>query len=378
MDSTAQYGAGEMASGTVSTSEEARNNDNPWNTYVYPGLPIGPIANPGDLAIDAAMHPADGPWFYFVTVNLDTGETVFTSTFTSTSGRRAVAGVVRRQPGLGVLTADPRAWPSGATRSRTPGRPGCTRRRMACSGSTGSTSAGVSATRLRRSSRRTRCHWRGLSLTMPLKTVARRRPAPSTARVADGRGQHLPAHRRRPPRLQHRRRGHRRARSETRALTGHRRGADPRRRRDGHVRARRAGALGVADIEVARAARRRPQPPERSARARRRGHRACRSTTTASHDVACHDRDAPGGRAGPGCRRRRPRAPRAAAARRRLRPLADRAGRGVGARRRPATSDSGCCCTRRCCRCASSSTATRAARDEAAVLAAMRAALVGD
>lgn len=82
MDSTVQYGAGEMASGTVSTSEEARNSDNPWNTYMYPGLPIGPIANAGDLAIDAAMKPADGPWLYFVTVNLDTGETVFTSTYT--------------------------------------------------------------------------------------------------------------------------------------------------------------------------------------------------------------------------------------------------------------------------------------------------------
>ncbi|MGN7968233.1 endolytic transglycosylase MltG [Microbacterium sp. 22296] len=81
MDSTVQYGAGEMGSGTVSTSEEARNSDNPWNTYMYPGLPIGPIANAGDLAIDAAMKPADGPWLYFVTVNLDTGETVFTSTY---------------------------------------------------------------------------------------------------------------------------------------------------------------------------------------------------------------------------------------------------------------------------------------------------------
>jgi UPF0755 protein len=80
MDSTVQYGAGEMGSGSVSTSEEARNSDNPWNTYMYPGLPIGPIANAGDLAIDAAMKPAEGPWLYFVTVNLDTGETVFTST----------------------------------------------------------------------------------------------------------------------------------------------------------------------------------------------------------------------------------------------------------------------------------------------------------
>ena len=81
MDSTVQYGAGEMGSGSVSTSTEARNADNPWNTYMYPGLPAGPIANPGDRAIDAAMNPADGPWLYFVTVNLDTGETVFTTTY---------------------------------------------------------------------------------------------------------------------------------------------------------------------------------------------------------------------------------------------------------------------------------------------------------
>ncbi|WP_375384360.1 endolytic transglycosylase MltG [uncultured Microbacterium sp.] len=79
MDSTAQYGYGEMHDGTVSSSAEALADDNPWNTYVHTSLPVGPIANPGDTAIDAAMHPADGPWLYFVTVNLDTGETVFTT-----------------------------------------------------------------------------------------------------------------------------------------------------------------------------------------------------------------------------------------------------------------------------------------------------------
>lgn len=78
MDSTAQYGFNE-ADGTVSTSAEAQYDDNPWNTYVVTGLPIGPIANPGDTAIDAAMNPADGDWLYFVTVNLNTGETVFTN-----------------------------------------------------------------------------------------------------------------------------------------------------------------------------------------------------------------------------------------------------------------------------------------------------------
>jgi UPF0755 protein len=89
MDSTAQYGYGENHDGTVSTSAEALADDNPWNTYVHAGLPIGPISNPGDTAIDAAMHPADGDWLYFVTVNLDTGETVFTNNLTDHN--RAVA-----------------------------------------------------------------------------------------------------------------------------------------------------------------------------------------------------------------------------------------------------------------------------------------------
>ncbi len=80
MDSTAQYGYGEMHDGTASSSAQALADDNPWNTYVHPGLPAGPISNPGDAAIDAAMQPADGPWLYFVTVNLDTGETVFSTT----------------------------------------------------------------------------------------------------------------------------------------------------------------------------------------------------------------------------------------------------------------------------------------------------------
>ncbi|KTS87346.1 hypothetical protein NS183_10635 [Microbacterium testaceum] len=81
MDSTAQYGVGEIGAGSSSSSENALTSDNPWNTYIHPGLPVGPIANAGDLAIDAAMHPVDGPWYYFTTVNLSTGETVFSATY---------------------------------------------------------------------------------------------------------------------------------------------------------------------------------------------------------------------------------------------------------------------------------------------------------
>ena len=40
--------------------------DNPYNTYTHAGLPPGPIGSPGHAAIDAALHPADVPYLYFV------------------------------------------------------------------------------------------------------------------------------------------------------------------------------------------------------------------------------------------------------------------------------------------------------------------------
>ena len=38
-----------------------------------------PIASPGEASIQAAITPAESDYLFFVTVNLDTGETVFTS-----------------------------------------------------------------------------------------------------------------------------------------------------------------------------------------------------------------------------------------------------------------------------------------------------------
>ncbi|WAB81184.1 endolytic transglycosylase MltG [Microcella daejeonensis] len=78
-DSTAQYGSAQ-ADGSVFSTQETLEADNPYNTYVIEGLPIGPIGNPGDLAVEAALAPAEGPWLFFVTVNLDSGETVFSET----------------------------------------------------------------------------------------------------------------------------------------------------------------------------------------------------------------------------------------------------------------------------------------------------------
>lgn len=66
---------------TYADTSQAQPPYNPYNSYKITGLPPTPIANPGEVSIDAVLNPADGPWLFWVTVNLDTGETKFAETF---------------------------------------------------------------------------------------------------------------------------------------------------------------------------------------------------------------------------------------------------------------------------------------------------------
>jgi UPF0755 protein len=59
---------GELLDGTYSGALHHADMQvsSPYNTYRHPGLPPGPIANPGRSALEAAMHPATSDYFYFV------------------------------------------------------------------------------------------------------------------------------------------------------------------------------------------------------------------------------------------------------------------------------------------------------------------------
>lgn len=78
LDSTVKYLS---PSEGVFTSDDERAIDSPYNTYANVGLPPGPIAAPGEASIKAALAPAETDYLFFVTVNLDTGETLYATEY---------------------------------------------------------------------------------------------------------------------------------------------------------------------------------------------------------------------------------------------------------------------------------------------------------
>ena len=81
-DATHQYF---MPEKKFSWTTEELQIDSPYNTYMYPGLPIGPICNPGKAAIEAALWPDEDVikegYLYFVAADLSKGEILYAKTY---------------------------------------------------------------------------------------------------------------------------------------------------------------------------------------------------------------------------------------------------------------------------------------------------------
>lgn len=61
-------------------SYEETRTESPYNTYMHPGLPPGPISNPGIVSLKAALFPESNPYFYFLS-DPSTGKTIFSVTY---------------------------------------------------------------------------------------------------------------------------------------------------------------------------------------------------------------------------------------------------------------------------------------------------------
>ncbi len=76
IDASLAYGLGKPGTGLTNTDKES---DSPFNLYRVTGLPPSPIASPGEESINAVLNPTPGDWLFWVAVNLDTGETLFSN-----------------------------------------------------------------------------------------------------------------------------------------------------------------------------------------------------------------------------------------------------------------------------------------------------------
>jgi UPF0755 protein len=79
IDATLVYGLGKPANEILVS--EWNDTSLPYNTRHRVGLPPTPIANPGAASISAVANPTEGDWLWYVTVNLDSGETKFTDDY---------------------------------------------------------------------------------------------------------------------------------------------------------------------------------------------------------------------------------------------------------------------------------------------------------
>lgn len=76
-DATLEYVLGDKK---IQHTASETQNQSPYNTYQFAGLPPGPVSNPGINAINAAIYPVQSEYYYFLT-DLKTKKTIFSKTF---------------------------------------------------------------------------------------------------------------------------------------------------------------------------------------------------------------------------------------------------------------------------------------------------------
>jgi UPF0755 protein len=83
-DPTIQYALGQQPDGgwwKAPLSLEDLEINSPYNTYLYQGLPVGPICNPGLDSLLAVAYPASSPYLYFRAQCDGSGRHFFSETF---------------------------------------------------------------------------------------------------------------------------------------------------------------------------------------------------------------------------------------------------------------------------------------------------------
>ncbi len=78
IDATVLYAQGTTKDRVMESDLEYSS---PYNTYQVEGLPIGPISNPGSAALEAALHPEDNNYIYYVVEKYGSSNHVFTETY---------------------------------------------------------------------------------------------------------------------------------------------------------------------------------------------------------------------------------------------------------------------------------------------------------
>ncbi|MGI6327415.1 MAG: endolytic transglycosylase MltG [Dethiobacteria bacterium] len=89
---TVQYVLGEVKPVLLNEDLEI---DSPYNTYLYPYLPPGPIASPGKDALEAALYPAEVDYLYFVYKEDGSGTHYFSTTLQEHNHYKALARQLR-------------------------------------------------------------------------------------------------------------------------------------------------------------------------------------------------------------------------------------------------------------------------------------------